>query len=116
MKPGLRAAWDGRKKVLLTHPLSKTVPCVLSRKIEVPVGKKTMLDLEVTNHPKGNWKLVVLVNSKEALSKDIEETKWQQVQIDLSKYGGKTIVIELQNQATGWSHEAAYWSRIQIVH
>ncbi|MDE2714315.1 MAG: sulfatase-like hydrolase/transferase, partial [Verrucomicrobiota bacterium] len=115
MKPGLRTQWDGRKKVLLTHPLSKTVPCVLSRKIEVPVGKKTMLDLEVTNHPKGNWKLVVLVNGKEALSKDIEETKWQQVQIDLSKYGGKTIVIELQNQATGWSHEAAYWSRIQIV-
>ena len=50
------------------------------------------------------------------LSKDIEETKWQQVQIDLSKYEGKTIVIELQNQATGWAHEAAYWSRIQIVH
>ena len=116
MKPGLRTEWDGRKKVLMTHPLSKTVPCVLSRKIEVPVGKKTMLDLEVTNHPKGNWKLVVLVNSKEALSKDIEETKWQQVQIDLSKYGGKTVVIELQNQATGWSHEVAYWSRIQIVH
>ena len=116
MKPGLRAEWDGRKKVLLTHPLSKTVPCVLSRKIEVPAGKKTMLDLEVTNHPKGNWKLVVLVNSKEALSKDIEETKWQQVQIDLRKYAGKTVNIELENRATGWSHEAAYWSRIQIVH
>ena len=116
MKPGLRAQWDGRKNVLLTHPLSKTVPCVLSRKIEVPVGKKTMLDLEVTNHPKGNWKLVVLVNSKEALSKDIEETKWQQVQIDLSKYGGKTIVIELKNEATGWSHEAAYWSQIKLVY
>jgi len=116
MKPGLRTEWDGRKKVLLTHPLSKTVPCVLSRKIEVPAGKKTMLDLEVTNHSKGNWKLVVLVNGKEALSKDIEETKWQQVQIDLSKYAGKTVIIELENRATGWAHEAAYWSRIQIVH
>ena len=75
-----------------------------------------MLDLEVTNHPKGNWKLVVLVNSKEAVSKDIEETKWQQVQIDLSKYGGKTIVIELKNEATGWSHEAAYWSQIKLAY
>ena len=116
MKPGLRAQWDGRKKVLLTHPLSKTVPCVLSRKVEVPAGKKTTLELEVTNHPKGNWKLVVLVNGKEALSKDIEETKWQQVQVDLSKYAGKTVTIELQNRATGWSHEAAYWSLIKIVH
>ena len=68
MKPGLRTQWDGRKKVLLTHPLSKTVPCVLSRKIEVPTGKKTILELGVTNHPKGNWKLVVLVNGRKALS------------------------------------------------
>ena len=116
MKPGLRAQWDGRKKVLLTHPLSKTVPCVLSRKVEVPAGKKTTLELDVTNHPKGNWKLVVLINGKEALSKDIEETKWQQVQIDLSTYAGKTVSIVLENRATGWAHEAAYWSRIGIVH
>jgi hypothetical protein len=116
MKPGLRVQWDGRKKVLLTHPLSKTVPCVLSRKIEVPAGKKSTLELEVTNHPKGNWKLVVLINGKEALSKDIEGTKWRKFQIDLSKHAGKTISVELLNQATGWSHEAAYWSRIAIVH
>ena len=116
MKPGLRTEWDGRKKVLLTHPLSRTVPCVLSRKIDVPAGKKTTLELEVTNHPKGNWKLVVLVNGKQALNKDIEETKWQRLIVDLSKHAGKTVDVELQNQATGWSHEAAYWSRIKIVH
>ncbi|MDP6208351.1 MAG: hypothetical protein QGG01_08600, partial [Roseibacillus sp.] len=116
MKPGLRREWDGRKKVLLTHPRSQSVPCVLSRKIEVPAGKKTTLDLEVTNHPKGDWKLVVLINGVEALSRDIEETKWQQLQIDLSRYAGKSVSIELENRATGWAHEAAYWSRIQIVH
>jgi hypothetical protein len=116
MKPGLRTQWDGRKKVLLTHPLSITTPCVLSRKIEVPCGKKTMLELEVTNHPKGDWRLGVLVNGKEALSKDINETKWRKFQINLSKHAGKTVSVELLNQATGWSHEAAYWSRIKLVH
>ena len=116
MKPGLRTQWDGRKKVLLTHPLSKTVPCVLSRKIEVPKGKKTILELDVTNHPKGNWKLVVLVNGRKALSEDVMESKWQRFDVDLSKHAGKTVNVELLNQATGWSHEAAYWSRIEIVH
>ena len=116
MKPGLRTQWDGRKKVLLTHPLSKTVPCVLSRKIEVPLGKKTILEVEVTNHPKGNWRLEVLVNGKETLSENITETKWRKFQIDLSKHAGKTVGVELLNQATGWSHEAAYWSRIKLVH
>ena len=116
MKPGLRTQWGGRQKVLLTHPFSKTAPCILSRKIEVPRGKKTILELEVTNHPMGNWKLGVLVNGKEALSKDITETKWCKFQIDLSKHAGKTVSVELLNQATGWSHEAAYWSRIKLVH
>ena len=116
MQPGLRNAWAGRKNVLLTHPRSRTVPCVLSRKLNVPAGKKTTLHLEVTNHPKGDWKLVVLVNGIEALAKDIQATKWQQVQIDLTKHAGKTVTIDLENRATGWAYEAAYWSRIKIVH
>jgi len=116
MQPGLRSAWAGRKNVLLTHPRSRTVPCVLSRKLNVPAGKKTTLNLEVTNHPKGDWKLVVLVNGIEVLAKDIQATKWQQVQIDLTKHAGKTVTIDLENRATGWAYEAAYWSRIKIVH
>ena len=116
MQPGLRNAWAGRKNVLLTHPRSRTVPCVLTRKLNVPAGKKTTLNLEVTNHPKGDWKLVVLVNGIEALAKDIQTTKWQQVQIDLTKHAGKTVTIDLENRATGWAYEAAYWSRIKIVH
>jgi len=82
----------------------------------VPAGKKSTLELEVTNHPKGNWKLVVVVNGKEALSEDVTETKWRKFQIDLSKHAGKPVDVELRNQATGWSHEAAYWSRIELVH
>jgi len=116
MQPGLRNAWAGRKNVLLTHPRSRTVPCVLYRKLNVPAGKKTTLNLEVTNHPKGDWKLLVLVNGIEALAKDIQATKWQQVQIDLTKHAGKTVTIDLENRATGWAYEAAYWSRIKIVH
>ena len=116
MKPGLRGQWAGRQNVLLTHPLSKTVPCVLSRKIVVPKGKKTTLKLEVTNNPKGNWKLVVLINGMQALNKDIEETKWRQFEVDLAKYAGESVTIELQNRATGWSHEAAYWSKIKLVY
>ena len=57
-----------------------------------------------------------MINGKETLSKDIEETKWQQLQVDLGKYAGKMVSVELENRATGWSHEAAYWSRIEFIH
>ena len=82
----------------------------------MPAGKKTILELEVTNHPKGDWQLVVLVNGKKELSEDVTEKKWRKFRLDLHKHAGKTVNVELLNQATGWSHEAAYWSRIQIVH
>ena len=59
---------------------------------------------------------MLLVNGIEALAKDIQATKWQQVQIALPKPAGKTVTIDLENRATGWAYEAAYWSRIKIVH
>ena len=51
-----------------------------------------------------------------SISKDIEEAKWQRFEVDLTKHAGKPVSIELWNQATGWSHEAAYWSRIDFVY
>jgi len=34
------------------------------------------------------------------------------VSFDLSEYAGKTVVIELCNQPTGWAWEAGYWAKI----
>ena len=36
--------------------------------------------------------------------------------MDLTKYAGKSVTIELQNRATGWLNEAAYWSQIEFVY
>ena len=63
---------------------------------------------------RGDFKLVVKANGKEILGKEINTDKWQDIEIDLSKYAGKTVKLELCNQATAWKFEAAYWSRIAI--
>ncbi len=115
MRPGLRAEWKGRKNVLLTHPLSREVPCVLSREFTVPSGKRTHLEFAVNNHPRGDWKLTVRVDGQEALAKSIEDSEWQDFRIDLTKHAGKTVALELENRATGWAFEAGYWSRIAVV-
>ena len=115
MKPGLRKEWGGRKNVLLTHPLSKEIPCVLSRRIKVPAGKKTALKLTVNNHPRGNWTLLVRIDGDEILRKSIETSSWQDFQLDLTKHAGKKIKIELENRASDWTFEAAYWSQIKLV-
>ena len=115
MKPGLRSEWLGRQNVLLTHPKSREIPCVLSSKLKVPSGKKTTLNFSVTNHPIGDWQLLVRINGKDVLSESIGETKWMGFHIDLTPFAGQEIHVELVNKATDWAFEAAYWSQIQIV-
>ena len=115
MKPGLRQESQGRSNILLTHPRSKDVPCILSRSLQVPSGKETALRFAVNNHPKGNWTLVVRIDGDEVLKNSIEGSSWQEFRFDLTKHAGETIKIELENRASDWSFEAAYWSRIELV-
>jgi hypothetical protein len=113
----LRKEWDGRKNVLATRPLSENVPCVLSRSVEIPSGKKTTLELNVCNDQQGGrWKLIVRADGKEILAKMIDADQWQKFSVDLSAYAGKTIDIELLHQPTGWktAYEGGYWENIEI--
>jgi hypothetical protein len=41
--------------------------------------------------------------------------KWMTEDVDLSPLAGKTVTVELVNQPTGWTFEAAYWAEIRIV-
>ena len=118
MEPGLRAEWGGRKNVLVTHPLSETTGCTLSKKVEVPAGKKTALHLAVTHDPRGDWTLIVKADgvqlAKQKISKSTVKDGWAEVAVDLSPLAGKTVNLELVNQADGWSWEAGFWARITI--
>ncbi len=119
MNPGLRAEWSGKKNVLMTHPLSRTVGCVLSKKVKIPAGKKTKLRLVVGHHPEGDWTLLVKADGKELLKKSVgretAENGWMQADVALSAYAGKEIKLELVNQPSDWQWEAAYWARIELI-
>jgi len=119
MNPGLYAQWRGKKNVLVTHPLNHTTGCVISRKVQVPVGKNTTLRLVVGNHQQGDWDLIVRADGKQLLRKTISnETTtdgWTTITVDLSSYAGKTILLELVNEPTDWFFEAGYWAQISIT-
>ena len=119
MGPGLKSEWNGRKNVLMTHPLNRSTACVISRKVEILKGRKTKLVAVVGHHPQGDWDLIVRANEKPLLRKTVGEKTskdgWVTVEVDLSKYAGKDVKLELVNEPTGWSFEAGYWSEIDIV-
>lgn len=120
MDPGLRAEWGGRKNVLVTHPLDPETPCVLSRKVDVPAGKKTTLRLVVGHDPQGDFALVVKIDGKGVVHKVVSKATatndpWLTEVVDLSGSAGKSVKLELFNQPTSWSYEAAYWGEIKLV-
>ncbi len=121
LDPGLRAEWGGRKTVLVTHPLDQNTGCALSKSIKVRTGKKTTLRLVVGHDPQGDFDLIVRADGKELLRKAVSKATatddpWLVQELDLSGLAGqKAVKIELINQPSGWSFEAAYWAEIKVV-
>jgi len=117
MDPGLRGEWGGRKNVLVTHPLSTSTPCVLSRTVAVSPGG-AVLRLLVAPDPRGDWTLAVKADGKEIkkqkISKSTATDGWLTVTVDLAAYAGKSVKLELANRADGWSWEAGYWAEIAV--
>lgn len=122
MEPGLRPEYAGRQNVLVTHPLDSSTGCVLSRKINVPAGKKTLLRVVVGHDSRGDFDLLVRANGKELLRQPVNKQTstndpWLTQDVDLSQFAGKkALKLELINQPSGWSYEAAYWAEIAVVH
>jgi hypothetical protein len=118
MDPGLKDEIRGRKNALLTHPLSETVPCILSRTVDLPANQVSTLKLVVGNDPRGDWDLIVKADGRELLRKTIsnETTSlgWTEVSVDLSDFAGQSVKLELVNEPTGWRYEAAHWAEISL--
>ncbi|MEM9015479.1 MAG: sulfatase, partial [Verrucomicrobiota bacterium] len=103
-----------------THPLSRNMPCVLFRELDVPEGKATRLRIRASYHPHGNWQLRVLANKKvihdQIVSYETVKTEWLELDLDLSEFAGQQVNLEVENRANDWSWEFAFWGKVEIVH
>ena len=96
-----------------THPLDRKKPCYLVRELEVPRGKKTLLQLKVSHHPHGDWQLRVLAD--QLVSAETVTDEWLDVTVDLSKYAGSQVQLRIENRANDWQNEWAYWHTVKVV-
>ncbi|MDW8290621.1 MAG: ADP-ribosylglycohydrolase family protein [Armatimonadota bacterium] len=118
MEPGLRDQWHGRRQVFVTHPLDRQTACRLTRTERLPADSRMRLRLIVGHHPQGDWTLVVRANGEELLRQPVgRETArdgWLETTVDLSRYAGREVRLELLNEPSGWAWEAAYWAKIAL--
>ena len=105
--------------VIRTHPIKQGVPCILTRTVELPAGKKSKLRLSVSHDPQGDWQLIVKANGRKLydgiVGPKTAKNGWLDLDIDLSEFAGKKVALELHNHPNNWSNEFGYWGRVEIV-
>jgi hypothetical protein len=45
---------------------------------------------------------------------DVTDMGWIDVEVDLSRFAGRSVELELVNEPTGWHFEGTYWSEILV--
>jgi putative heme-binding domain-containing protein len=115
----LLAEYRGQKEVLQTHPLDKRKPAVMTGEFVLVTDRPSELRCRVSHHAQGDWELVVIVNNEQVrvveVSKKTCPDGWLDVVVDLQKWGGKTVKIELQTRNTGWAYEFGYWQSVEVA-
>jgi putative membrane-bound dehydrogenase-like protein len=116
---GIVAEHAGRPGVLRTHPVSREVPCILTRQIDVSASGTSTLLIDASHDPRGDWHLVVRVNGKTLhdgpVGPDTAPGGWLHVELDLTPLAGQAASIEIENRASDWKWEFGYWGEISIV-
>jgi hypothetical protein len=114
MSPGYREQMNQTYNVLVTHPPKRGEPVVLSKTVKIPAGDPR-LTVKVANAPNGDFRLIVKVDGALAFETDVGgKSDFKTYTLGLSPFRGKTVKLELFNQPTGWSNEAASWAEIAV--
>jgi hypothetical protein len=112
--------WEGKKNVVRTTPEAQGKPGIFRAPISVPPGKKTVLKIDVGRNvvEKADWQLIVKVGAETLHSSMVDPTTakdgWVTHELDLSKFAGKNIVVEVHNHPNNWHYEHAFWRQLAI--
>jgi len=116
--PGLYENWGGRSNVLLTHPMTDSIGCTLRRNISIAADGEASMHLVVGHDQRGDWTLIVRVDHREIHRVEVDAVnapdRWLAVDVDLTPFAGKTVLLELVNQASAWRWESGYWAEITL--
>jgi hypothetical protein len=116
----LLKTFQGKQRVVRTHPPAQGQPCILRAAVAVPAGKKTELRMTVAPQPQADWQLLIFANGEKLHEALVAATAtapegWTDVMIDLSRFAGRNMLLEVHNHPNNWASEFAYWHRLEVV-
>ncbi|KAA5539901.1 hypothetical protein FYK55_22935 [Roseiconus nitratireducens] len=106
------------RPALQTHPKNQSQPSRLTRSVQIPAERNTLLRIRVSHHPHGDWQLRVLANGEvladEIIGPETVSNEWREIEVDLSRFAGRPIELTLENRANDWHNEWAYWNEVKL--
>ena len=116
-----QAEQNGQTDVLRTHANAPDKPLILHAGIVLPADRPMLLNLHVSHPPQCDWQLVVRANGQVLHDQLIDEKLtlpqrgWATIQVDMEKYAGQKVLLEVLNQSNNWQNETAYWKQIALI-
>ncbi len=116
-------SYRGKTGVLRIHPITERVPAVLRTTVKVKKGGPTRLLFSVSHHAdgenKGDWRIIVKANGERVHESWVRadtmmplDAEWRVVTVNLAKFVGKDVQLEIFNQANDWAWEFGYFGAI----
>ncbi len=107
----------GRDAVRIMPP-AQGKPSILRSPVSVPSGKSTVLKVSCARHAEGDWQLAVVVDGQDILRSMIDANTakdgWANFEVDLSRFAGKNVVVEVHDHPNDWKYEEAFWGTVKI--
>ncbi|HET6423307.1 MAG TPA: hypothetical protein VFG20_06465, partial [Planctomycetaceae bacterium] len=103
-----------------THPHEQQRPFIFRTGLHLPADKPKQLSMRVSHLQDKDWSLVVKVNGEVHHQQIVNaaltqpQRGWALVTVDLSKFAGQKVLLEVQNASNDWANEHAFWKRIVI--
>ncbi|MDA1016218.1 MAG: hypothetical protein O3A00_17400 [Planctomycetota bacterium] len=109
----------GRKNVVRTLPVAPGKPCVLQAAVSLPKGKPAKLVATVSHMPDADWQFLVFANGKKLhdslVGKATAKDGWRDIELDLSRFAGQDVLLEVHNHPNNWPNEAAFWEKLDVI-
>ena len=107
------------RPALRTHHVSRQEPCRLTASMTVPDSPSPVLLISVAADGRGDWQLVIRINGKDHYQTVVRpengKSVWRDIEIGMTEFRGRTVQIELLNQANDWAYEFGYWNTAELL-
>lgn len=109
---GIQPELHGEKNVLITYARAHS-PVQLMRELKVPEAGNCKLRVRVATRGDQPWELRVVAEGKRLLQRKFKESRWEEVQVDLSEFAGQTVRLLVEQSSSKGAY--AGWKMLELV-